>query len=299
LSAAEGVFVSYRRDDTRHVAGRLAGDLADHFGSDSIFRDVESIDGGEEFPVRLDRALAQCAVMLVLIGHGWLVAKDAQGRRRLDDPADWVRQEIVAALRRGVRVVPVLVEGATLPAEGDLPDDLKPLVKRQARPLSDERWRGDLTALIEMLAKQTGLASSETDKPAAHPARPSRAVPLAAAALAAAAVGAFAWMQVTAVPNVSGTWRADNGYHYFFEQDGPEITIQTRRGEEVLGKGSGQLRDGKLGLRFSTLQPGGEMIENCELVAEGDKRFSGTCYPVNAVDTNGNPVQAYDYAIFR
>ena len=65
---AGGIFISYRRDDTRHVAGRLAGDLADEFGADSIFRDVESIDGGEEFPVKLERALAQCEMMLVLIG---------------------------------------------------------------------------------------------------------------------------------------------------------------------------------------------------------------------------------------
>ena len=302
LAASAGVFVSYRRDDTRHVAGRLAGDLADHFGTDSIFRDVESIDGGEEFPVRLEKALAQCAVMLVLIGHDWLAAKDAQGRRRLDDPADWVRQEIVAALRRAVRVVPVLVEGAALPAEADLPDELKPLVKRQARPLADERWRGDLAALMEMLSKQTGLATSapvSATARAATAARPSRVVPVAGAVLAVVAVGAFAWMQMTSIPDVSGTWRAKNGEHYVFEQNGREITIQTRMGEEVLGSGSGQLRDGRLGLRFSTRQGEGEWIENCELVAESDIRFAGTCRPVNLVDADGKPVPAYDYAIFR
>ena len=302
MAASAGVFVSYRRDDTRHVAGRLAGDLADHFGTDSIFRDVESIDGGEEFPVRLEKALAQCAVMLVLIGHDWLAAKDAQGRRRLDDPADWVRQEIVAALRRDVRVVPVLVEGAALPAEADLPDELKPLVKRQARPLADERWRGDLAALMEMLSKQTGLATSapvSATARAATAARPSRVVPVAGAVLAVVAVGAFAWMQMTSIPDVSGTWRAKNGEHYVFEQNGREITIQTRMGEEVLGSGSGQLRDGRLGLRFSTRQGEGEWIENCELVAESDIRFAGTCRPVNLVDADGKPVPAYDYAIFR
>ena len=97
MAASAGVFVSYRRDDTRHVAGRLAGDLADHFGTDSIFRDVESIDGGEEFPVRLEKALAQCAVMLVLIGHDWLAAKDAQGRRRLDGAFERLAQDWLAS----------------------------------------------------------------------------------------------------------------------------------------------------------------------------------------------------------
>ena len=104
---AGGIFISYRRDDTRHVAGRLAGDLMDRFGAERIFRDIDSIDAGDEFPQRLDKALNHCVLMLVLIGRQWLDATDDQQRRRLDDPNDWVRLEIATALRRGIRVVPV------------------------------------------------------------------------------------------------------------------------------------------------------------------------------------------------
>ena len=124
-----GIFVSYRRDDTRQAAGRLADGLADHFGSANIFRDIEGIDLGVEFAQALNQALEACVVMLVLIGPKWLDIIDAQGRRRLDDPKDWIRQEISTALRRGIRVVPVLIDGTPLPDESALSGDLKPLLR--------------------------------------------------------------------------------------------------------------------------------------------------------------------------
>lgn len=160
---AGGIFVSYRRDDTRQAAGRLADDLADHFGSARIFRDIEGIDPGVEFAQALNQALETCAVMLVLIGPKWLDICDAQGRRRLDDPNDWIRQEIGTALRRGIRVVPVLIDGAALPDEAALSDDLKPLVRRQALELADSRWRGDLQRLVDTLAKLPGLPLQSSD----------------------------------------------------------------------------------------------------------------------------------------
>lgn len=154
---ASGIFMSYRRDDTRHVAGRLADDLAPHFGAGNIFRDIEAIDPGVDFVLALEQALKSCVVMLVLIGPQWIDARDAQGRRRLDSPFDWIRTEIAEALRRGIRVIPMLVEGAALPAEESLPVDLRALVRRQALELSDSRWRGDLLRLVEVLAKVPGL----------------------------------------------------------------------------------------------------------------------------------------------
>lgn len=166
---AVGIFVSYRRDDTRQAAGRLADDLADHFGSARIFRDIEGIDPGVEFAQALNQALATCAVMLVLIGPKWLEICDAQGRRRLDDPNDWIRQEISTALRRGIRVVPVLIDGAALPDEAVLSDDLKPLVRRQALELADSRWRGDLQRLVDTLAKLPGLPLQSSGQDSAPP----------------------------------------------------------------------------------------------------------------------------------
>jgi TIR domain len=154
---ASGIFMSYRRDDTRHVAGRLADDLTPHFGAGNIFRDIEAIDPGVDFVLALEQALKSCVVMLVLIGPQWIDARDAQGRRRLDSEFDWIRTEIAEALRRGVRVIPMLVEGAGLPAEESLPVDLRALIRRQALELSDSRWRSDVQRLVETLAKVPGL----------------------------------------------------------------------------------------------------------------------------------------------
>jgi hypothetical protein len=153
-----GIFISYRRKDTLHVAGRLAGDLVEYFGEEAVFRDVDSIDAGLDFTTQLEKALSNCNIMLVLIGPEWV----AEMKKHFDNPQDWVRQEIATAMKRGVRVVPVLVEHATLPEEKDLPPDLKPLVNKQFRRLSDERWRGDLLMLFKMLALVPGFQTSVT-----------------------------------------------------------------------------------------------------------------------------------------
>ncbi len=107
--------------------------------------------------------------MLVLIGPTCLDISDAQGRRRLDDSKDWIRQEISTALRLGIRVVPVLIDGSPPPDESALSDDLKPLVRRQALESSDSRWRGDLQRLVETLAKLPGLALQKPGKDAEPP----------------------------------------------------------------------------------------------------------------------------------
>ena len=168
-----GIFISYRRDDSRHAAGRLADDLSQAFGAERIFRDIEGIDLGVDFAKSLERAMAACSVMLVLIAPQWLGVQDnKRGGRRLDQADDWIRKEIVTALKRDVRVVPVLLEGAHLPDAADLPADLQPLVRRQAMELSDVRWRGDLRRLIDALAKLPGFESKVVDNNG--PARPSR-----------------------------------------------------------------------------------------------------------------------------
>ena len=152
-----GIFISYRRDDSRHAAGRLGDDLALSFGAQRIFRDVESIDPGIDFEVALDQALKNCAVMLVVIGPRWLDITDAAGRRRLDQEGDWIRIEVSRALQRQVRVIPVLLEDSPLPDATALPEAMRPLVRRQALPLSDARWRGDLQRLVETLQRIPGL----------------------------------------------------------------------------------------------------------------------------------------------
>jgi hypothetical protein len=165
-----GIFISYRRDDSRHAAGRLGDDLAAVFGPARIFRDVESIDPGVDFEVALEQALKGCAVMLVVIGPRWLSITDKDGRRRLDQPGDWIRTEVARALARQVRLIPVMLEDTPLPDAALLPEDLRPLVRRQSLPLSDARWRGDLQRLVETLERIPGLERLPTPAPVPSPA---------------------------------------------------------------------------------------------------------------------------------
>ncbi len=173
-----GIFISYRRADSRHAAGRLADELGAAFGEANIFRDIEGIDLGVNFEQALERALGSCVVMLVLIGPQWLDARDDAGHRRLDHAADWTRQEIATALQRGIPVVPVLLESAALPRAEQLPANLQELANRQQFELSDTRWRGDVQVLIDKLARVPGL-KRVGPAPAQAPSSPTPAPPAA------------------------------------------------------------------------------------------------------------------------
>src|SRR5262245_32220300 len=102
-----GIFLSYRRQESSHLAGRLYDRLADRFGEDQVFMDVDTLEPGADFAEAIFRAVASCQVLLAIIGPAWLSSADGQGRRRLDEPDDIVRLEIEAALERGVRVIPI------------------------------------------------------------------------------------------------------------------------------------------------------------------------------------------------
>lgn len=144
-----GIFVNYRRDDSSGWAGRLSRDLSASLGADEVFEDISDIEPGIDFTEAIENKLASVDVLLAVIGPRWLAAADKKtGARRLDDPDDLVRTEIATALRRGIRVVPVLVGGAVLPTAEDLPDDLKGLLRRNACELSDRRWDYDVRQLI-------------------------------------------------------------------------------------------------------------------------------------------------------
>ena len=131
-SAGRGrVFISYRREDSAFPAGWLYDRLCAHLGSDNVFKDVDSIDPGDDFVRVIGDAVGSCQVLLALIGDRWLDITDGTGHRRLDDPEDFVRLEIEAALRRDVRVIPILVGRAALPGSEQLPDSLRGLIRRQ------------------------------------------------------------------------------------------------------------------------------------------------------------------------
>src|SRR5437773_1614142 len=106
------VFINYRREDTRHAAGRLYDRLIQRFGKDHVFMDIDQIEPGQDFIEVINRKVSACDIAIVAIGPNWLRATDASGKRRLDDEEDFVRTEIVAALHRNIRVIPILVDGA-------------------------------------------------------------------------------------------------------------------------------------------------------------------------------------------
>src|SRR5574343_641914 len=174
--AMKGIFISYRRQDSQSAAGRLADHLREHLPAVPIFRDVETIEPGVDFVEAIGRALQSCGVLLAIIGPRWATRVDAAGRRRLDDANDYARLEIATALQRSdVLVIPVLVEGATIPAADELPDDLKPLARRNAFELSDKRWEFDVTSLVDALKKALGILPSPKPPPRPVPPRPAPA----------------------------------------------------------------------------------------------------------------------------
>jgi TIR domain len=155
-----GIFISYRRADAAAYAGRLADHLKRHFAASDVFHDVVTIEPGSKFEEAIENALQSCAALVAIIGPRWLtVEKD--GRRRLDDPDDYTRQEIVAALRRDIRVIPVLVGGASMPSLQELPDDLRALAKRNAFEVSDTRWEFDVSQLVKTLERAVSQVRDE------------------------------------------------------------------------------------------------------------------------------------------
>ncbi|MDH4100655.1 MAG: TIR domain-containing protein [Nitrospirota bacterium] len=147
-----GVFINYRRDDAKAEAGRISDRLSAHFGRDRVFMDVAGgIAPGQEFDQVIEKAVASSNALVVVIGKQWLTVADAEGRRRIDDPEDYVRMEIVSALNRGKTVIPVLVQDAVMPTAEQLPDDLDRLSKKQALEMSDNRWDYDSGQLIKAL----------------------------------------------------------------------------------------------------------------------------------------------------
>jgi hypothetical protein len=146
------IFISYRRSETAAHAGRLAEHLTAHFGSQVIFIDNESIEPGKDFVEAIEDAVSSCKILLALVGRQWLTCSDEHGRR-LDNPNDFVRMEISTALRRGVRVIPVLIQGATMPRDQELPAALASLARKQAWEVTEIRWKQDVRQLINRIEK--------------------------------------------------------------------------------------------------------------------------------------------------
>jgi hypothetical protein len=165
------VFISYRREDSAGHAGRLFDRISNHFGNRiKIFMDIDSIAPGEDFISVIESAVGSCDVLVAVLGRDWLNITDEAGKRRLDNPNDFVRVEIATALNRNVRVIPVLVQDATMPRQEQLPEPLAKLSRRNALELSDARWQYDVDQLIktieDVLKRQQAVANPVPVQPA-------------------------------------------------------------------------------------------------------------------------------------
>ena len=164
MSSKPTVFISYRRDDAASNAGRLFDWLVHQFGDEQVFLDTSRIALGDEFPLVLQQRLAAADVVLVVIGPQWLDIADAGGRR-LDQPNDYVRIEVAAALEAGKRVIPVLVGGARMPGHGELPEALRALSDRNGMAMSDARFEQDFDLLVNaILGRPRGYLKTELDR---------------------------------------------------------------------------------------------------------------------------------------
>ena len=146
------IFISYRRQDAAANALGIGQYLENAFGRKNVFIDVD-MRAGAKFPTVLEQRLAECKVMIVLIGPDWLTSRDEQGGRRLDSSDDWVRLEIAHALKRDITVIPVLVNGAALPERTALPDDIRGLLDHQAVSVTNAGFRHEMSGLVHDLVQ--------------------------------------------------------------------------------------------------------------------------------------------------
>jgi hypothetical protein len=185
-------FISYRRDDAAGYAGRLHEALEDRLGRDQIFRDVDTLEPGQDFVEAIEARLSECRVLLAMIGREWLDARDSAGKRRLDQPHDYVRLEIARALsRRDVRVIPVLIEGASMPAAEALPEDVRALTRKQAVHVRDDAWEHDVDRLASVISGITSAPVVRTPSTTATSNSPRHWIITAVALVAVTALAFF------------------------------------------------------------------------------------------------------------
>ena len=158
------IFISYRREDTAYPAGWLFDRLASRYGRTQVFKDIDSIDLGDDFVEMITAAVGSCDVLLALIGSRWLTITDQSGQRRLVNPGDFVRLEIESALARNVRIVPILLDGARMPRADELPASLAAMARRQALELSPSRFEADTQRLLKVLDRTIAATQERTGR---------------------------------------------------------------------------------------------------------------------------------------
>jgi hypothetical protein len=198
--SADRIFISYRRADSGGWARSLHDKLDESLGAGRAFRDV-AMPSGMDFHQHVESLLDRCDVLLAVIGKRWTSITDDDGNRRLDNPDDLVRREIARALQRAdVHVIPVLVDGARMPTERELPPDLAPLSRRHACELSDSRWDYDVETLTRRLRELLG------EKP---PRAPRRLSPVWIGLMTAMLLGVFVVLWLSLKPSEAPPTKVD------------------------------------------------------------------------------------------
>jgi len=160
----QGIFINYRGEDSDLCGVLIYRALVERFGSDDVFLASNSIQAGDDFAAAILDRLRSVSVLLAIIGPRWLTAADGSGRRRIDSPDDWVRRELREAFARGLRVIPVLTDGATMPPESALPDEIAELSRRQFVRVRRRHVEEDLAQLVARLtAVEPSLSPDNTD----------------------------------------------------------------------------------------------------------------------------------------
>jgi hypothetical protein len=270
------IFLSYRRLDTGGYAGRLTDALQKRFGEASVFQDIEAITPGADFEQTIDKAIARCDVLLVLIGNTWTTEKSEAGGTRLSDPHDFLRLEVASAIRARKHVLPVLVEGAHMPAAHALPEELEGLTRLQALELSDSRWVHDVDRLVTAIRTLTGGAAASRR----------RAWLAMGVALLAPLVTLAHWL-LDRPPDLAGRWNLPNGSFWIVTQEGQTIAISETHydSKQVWKRGVGDVSADRVQFTLDLVHGAPRRYEGRLRVSSDNNTLSGEVRDANAGTT--------------
>lgn len=160
------IFMSYRREDSAGIAGRIYDRLIQEFGRNVVFKDVDSIPLGINFKQHIDSMIQRCDVVIAIIGDNWFGIDKETNKSRLAEPRDLVRLELEAALKRNIPIIPLLVNNASMPSEESLPSSLIELTSRNGMTIGhDPRFHPDVDYLIKKLKQLFGAQSGMARPP--------------------------------------------------------------------------------------------------------------------------------------
>jgi len=219
------LFICYRREDTLDFAGRLHDRLSARYGGENVVLDVDNVPIGVHFQKYLDSQIEQCDLLLALIGRHWLEAADPKGARRLDSPRDFVRIEIESALRRELPIIPILVGGAAMPRETDLPPSLAALSEINAAEMASNR---DFNVHVDVLIKAIDALVNEATKETVLAPSPAVVAPPEVVTPGEQLLEALKRKLDKLRPKTTWVWKNYKGWWSARERDGARVVIRAR-----------------------------------------------------------------------